>query len=357
MLAEKRGQRRNSFTSIVVTEVANHRHSQQHRSGRGSASFGKQIPSKKRQVVWKVLICLLNVCLFVAAVLMIFFSQQSRQLVLDFENATNTTALNLVYQNITDSWKDLTTDVAATTLVGGMYTMTLAIVGVCAVATGRNNMIICYLCYLIISEVLLIYSTSYAFLFRETFSETVEIYASAVYSLSLEIAKDAKVATIATNVTTSNEEAFIIVSNCGLTAICVVLVEIFMTVALLGCTSAIASLMMIFNIVTGVTGLIFVLLSIFIFSWSIGNEWAAAILCAAGAICAALALFGFKVAELVLNFVRETNTQMKAQDKTSSRHDAGSRRSRIKSLQETKSVCQAYAHVHVCVCNACLFIQ
>ncbi len=87
-----------------------------------------------------------------------------------------------------------------------------------------------------------------------------------------------------------------------------------MCVAMLGCTSAVASLVMIFNVVTGFSGLVFVLLSIFIYSWSAGNEWAAAMLAVAGSACSALAFFGFKVAEVVLSFVKETNQQMSAQD-------------------------------------------
>jgi len=238
-----------------------------------------------------------------------------------------------VFQNLTEGWESMADEVAATILFAAMYILTLGLVGICAVIANRPNLVLFYMCALIVSAVLLTYVTAYSFMFRDTFSQTIDIYNSAIRNLSLAMYQDATVAEIASNVTSQGLLRFSVITNCGVAGIWVVLIEIALCMALLGCTSAIASLVMIFNVVTGVSGAIFVLLSILICSWSAGNDWASAILCIAGTICAGLSFFGFKVAEVVLDFVKVTKLELARQDSA-----GASRRSPVPKIERTKFV-------------------
>jgi hypothetical protein len=140
-------------------------------------------------------------------------------------------------------------------------------------------------------------------MFRDSFNETVEIYRQAVQALS---------ESAAVNVTAEGLLSYATLTNCGVAAVLVDLLEVALCIALLGCTSAVASLVMIFNIVTGVAGVLFVLLAILVSAWSVGNGGLAVVLCVAGTLCAGLSFFGFKVAEIVLDFVKATTAQMTA---------------------------------------------
>ena len=272
---------------------------------------------KKKALLWRLLLGAVNVALVVVAALLIVFSEEPHKLVLVFEQRRGgggDASMQQQFDNITESWEDLATEMAATILFAGMYTLVLGMVGLCTAVAGRDNLVVMFLCYLIVSAVLLVYATSYAFIFRDSFNQTVEVYREALANLSMEIAFDREYASMAQNTSATGFLSFDVISSCGIVAVLADALEIALCVALLGCTSAVASLVMIFNVVTGVTGVLFVLLSILIFTWSQGNQWAVVILVVAGVVCAGLSFFGFKVAEIVLHFVKAAKAEMAEQE-------------------------------------------
>lgn len=292
---------------------------------------------KKKALLWRLLLGAVNVALIVVAALLIVFSEEPHKLVLVFEHSRSgggDASMQQQFDNITESWEDLATEVAATILFAGMYTLVLGMVGLCAVVAGRDNLVVMFMCYLIVSAVLLVYATSYAFIFRDSFNQTVEVYREALANLSMEVALDSKYASMAQNTTSATAFlSFDVISNCGIVAVLADVLEVALCVALLGCTSAVASLVMIFNVVTGVTGVLFVLLSILIFTWSQGNQWAVVILVVAGVVCAGLSFFGFKVAEVVLNFVKAAKAEIAEQE---SRSRSKNKRAIPKPIERTK---------------------
>jgi hypothetical protein len=180
-------------------------------------------------------------------------------------------------------------------------------------------------------------------MFRDSFNETVEIYHQAVVALSKKVVHDAGYATVAANVTAQGLLSYTTLANCGAAAVLVDLLEIALCIALLGCTSAVASLVMIFNIVTGVAGVVFVLLAILVDTWSVGNGGPAAVLCVAGTLCAGLSFFGFKVAEIVLDFVKATTAQMMTAAESGGLGQRSRRRAAPPIIERTKYVFAASA--------------
>ena len=71
------------------------------------------------------------------------YASQSHELVLDYEAGKPAGASwQDTFANLTAGWEDLTSEVAATVLFAGMYALVLGLVGLCAVITGRQNLIV-----------------------------------------------------------------------------------------------------------------------------------------------------------------------------------------------------------------------
>lgn len=163
----------------------------------------------------------------------------------------------------------------------GMFVVVLALVGFWSAGTRRKNVIIFYLCYLIVSFTLLVYCIIY----------TVE------FGFRMDTLSDAY------NIEGKIDGALDYVKVAGLLfglSLVLVTVKFIISFVLLGCTSAIAALVMVFNMATGVVGFMFIALAAFAWVDNVGAEWALIFLIVGGVSATSISLLGFRVAEMVL---------------------------------------------------------